>query len=291
MGKIHALLVGLLALVLPGPARAEGTLKALILDGQNNHNWKATTPVLKKILEDSGLFQVDVATAPAGSDLASFHPKFNAYNVVVSNYNGAPWSKETQQAFRDYVHDGGGFISVHAANNAFGNWPEYNEIIGLGGWGGRNEKSGPYVRWKVGQIVRDTSKGTGGSHGRMHPFLLTIRDPKHPITAGLPTEWMHANDELYDRLRGPAKDLTVLATAYSDPRTGGTGEHEPLLMAIQYGKGRCFHTALGHDVGAMKCVGFIVTLQRGAEWAATGKVTNTKVPEDFPTADKVRTRP
>jgi type 1 glutamine amidotransferase len=100
---------------------------------------------------------------------------------------------------------------------------------------------------------------------------------------------MHANDELYDRLRGPARNVTVLATAYSDRSTGGSGEEEPMLMAIQYGKGRVFHTTLGHDVGAMKCVGFIVTLQRGTEWAATGEVTQ-KVPDDFPTAKEVRTR-
>jgi type 1 glutamine amidotransferase len=99
---------------------------------------------------------------------------------------------------------------------------------------------------------------------------------------------MHARDELYDRLRGPAKNLTVLATAFSDPATGGTGQHEPLLMTIKYGKGRVFHTALGHSPEAMKCVGFAVTLQRGAEWAATGRVRQ-KVPSDFPT-DTVRTR-
>jgi type 1 glutamine amidotransferase len=292
MNKIRWLLAAILGLVVAGTGAAENKakLKVLILDGQNNHNWKATTPVLKKILEDSGLFTVDVATAPA-KDLDTFKPKFSDYNVVVSNYNGSRWSKETQEAFVDYVKNGGGFVSVHAANNSFGDWPEYNEIIGVGGWGGRNDKTGTYVRFKDGKITKDDSPGRVGSHGARHPFQMIVRDPKHPITAGLPTEWMHAIDELYDRLRGPAKDLTVLATAYSDKSKGGTGEHEALLMTINYGKGRVFHTALGHDVEAMKCVGFIVTLQRGAEWAATGKVTQTKVPDDFPTAEKVSTRP
>lgn len=292
MMKLRWLLAGLVLASVGISAAAETKLKALIIDGQNNHNWKATTPVLKKILEDSGLFQVDVATAPEkGKDMSSFRPKFSDYNVIVSNYNGDPWSKETQGAFVEYVKNGGGFVSVHAANNSFGTWAEYNEIIGLGGWGGRNEKSGPYVRFKEGKEVRDESPGRGGNHGKMHPFQMTSRADKNPILAGLPTQWMHANDELYDRLRGPARNLTVLATAWSDPKTGGTDEHEPLLMTIAYGKGRVFHTALGHDVGAMKCVGFIVTLQRGTEWAATGKVTQTKVPDDFPTADKVSTRP
>ena len=100
---------------------------------------------------------------------------------------------------------------------------------------------------------------------------------------------MHAKDELYDRLRGPAENLHVLATAYSDPATRGSGFHEPMLMTISYGKGRVFHTTLGHALEASQCVGFITTLQRGAEWAATGKVTQ-KVPSDFPTADKTSSR-
>jgi len=81
----------------------------------------------------------------------------------------------------------------------------------------------------------------------------------------------------------------VLSTAYSDPANRGTGHDEPILMVISYGKGRIFHTTMGHDLAALNCVGFITTYQRGTEWAATGKVTQ-KVPADFPTADKTSTR-
>jgi type 1 glutamine amidotransferase len=269
---------------------AEPPLKALIVDGQNNHDWRATTPLIKKHLEDSGLFTVDVATSPSGNDLTGFKPDFAAYNVVVSNYNGATWPGETRQAFERYMRDGGGLVVVHAADNAFPDWPAYNEMIGVGGWGGRNEKSGPYVRLRDGEFVRDSSPGGGGSHGKQHAFLVVIRDPKHPITAGLPSSWLHASDELYDRLRGPAQNLSVLATAYADKAQHGSGEHEPMLMAIDYGKGRVFHTTLGHSPEAMHCVGFIVTLQRGTEWAARGKVTRTDIPDDFPTPDKVSVR-
>ena len=266
-------------------------LKALILDGQNNHDWKTTTPILKKILEDSGVFTVEVATAPGkGGDMSGFKPNFPAYRVIVSNYNGEPWSKATQEAFAKYVRDGGGFVSFHAADNAFPEWKEYNEMIGLGGWGGRDQKSGPYLRLRDAQWVRDASPGTGGHHGQQHVFVMDTRAPSHPIMAGLPAQWMHAKDELYDRLRGPAQNVTVLASAFSDPKTGGSNEHEPLLLVVPFGQGRVFHTALGHAPEAVKCVGFAVTLQRGAEWVATGKVTQ-KVPANFPMADNISRLP
>lgn len=281
-----------LAFVLPGVSGAP--LKVLIIDGQSNHDWRATTPHLKSILEETGLFQVEVATSPLkASDMSSFHPRFSDYAVVLTTYNGDPWPEETKTALGAFVRGGGGFVVVHAADNSFPEWKEYNEMIGVGGWGDRNEKWGPRLYWDEGKIVRDESPGRGGSHGDRHKFQIITRAPDHPIMAGLPPAWMHATDELYDRLRGPAENLTVLATAYSDPATRGTGRHEPLLFAITYGQGRVFHTALGHnareDLTAQRCVGFIVTLQRGVEWAATGAVTQ-KVPADFPTAGGVSVR-
>jgi type 1 glutamine amidotransferase len=135
--------------------------------------------------------------------------------------------------------------------------------------------------------VRDETPGPGGTHGPAHEFLVEIRDSEHPITKGLPKCWMHAKDELYSKLRGPAKNLTVLATAFAGPEFRGTSEHEPMLMTIAYGKGRVFHDALGHDPGSMVDIGFQATLARGTEWAATGKVTlPAPKPEDMP-ADKV----
>jgi len=272
---------------------AADPLRVLLVDGQNNHDWRASTPHLQRVLEGSGRFQVTVATTPpAGGDMTAFQPRFGEFDVVMSNYNGELWSPETRKHLVEFVRRGGGFVSVHAANNAFPDWPEYNEMIAVGGWGGRSDKSGPCLSWE-GKIVRDPSPGVGGSHGRQHAFKLVTREPGHPIMQGVPTEWMHARDELYDRLRGPAQNVTVLATAYSDPATGGTGRHEPLLFAINFGEGRVFHTALGHNNGAdltsQKCVGFITTLLRGTEWAATGKVT-LPVPPDFPAGDDVRSR-
>ena len=284
----------LLAALFLGVNLHAAALRALIIDGQNNHDFKSTTPHLKQVLEDTGLFTVDVATTPAkGGDMTTFKPAFKNYRVLISNYSGQPWPQETQDAFVAFVKNGGGFVSVHAADNAFAQWPEYNEMIGIGGWEGRNEKSGPYLRLRDGKFVQDPTVGRGGSHGQQHAFVMDTRAPAHPIMAGLPAQWLHAKDELYDRLRGPAKNVTVLASALSTKESGGSGEHEPLLMVIPFGQGRVFHTALGHnngaDLTAQKCVGFITTFQRGTEWAATGAVTQ-KVPKDFPTVDKVSLR-
>jgi uncharacterized protein len=304
-------------------------LKALIVDGQNNHDWKSCQPVLAAILEQSGRFTVDVSTTPPAAPAApaalkgdatpaqqatydaalakwkadsaaleqtraaawqAWRPAFANYAVVVLNYNGEAWPEEVKKAFVAYVEGGGGVAVVHAADNAFADWPEYNEIIGVGGWGGRNEKSGPMIRWRDGKFVEDTTPGIGGTHGPQHEFLVESR-ADHPILRGLPPKWKHVKDELYSKMRGPAKNMTVLATAYADPALKGTGEHEPILMTIGYGRGRVFHTVLGHGPEAMAGLGFQVTLQRGAEWAATGKVTIAAPQDGTLSADVAAVRP
>ena len=187
------------------------------------------------------------------------------------------------------MQSGGGVVAVHGADNAFPGWAAFNEMIGVGGWRNRTEQAGPFWFFRDGKLTSDSSPGRAGSHGKRVPFAITVREPNHPIMRGLPRVWMHQGDELYARLRGPGKNMTVLATAFSDEANAGSGREEPQLMALSYGKGRIFHTTLGHDINALSSVGFIVTLQRGTEWAATGNVTQ-KVPANFPTANTVSYR-
>jgi type 1 glutamine amidotransferase len=268
-------------------------VKVMILDGQSGgayHNWKLTTPVLKKELEDTRLFDVTVVTAPkSDEDFSDFSPDLSRYKAIVMNYDAPDWPAGLRERFEKYVSDGGGLVIVHASDNAFPNWAAFNEMAGIGGWRSRNENAGPYWYIQDGKLVSDPAAGPAGMHGNRLPYQVMTHTGEHPIMRGLPPVWMHAADELYGKLRGPGKNMTVLATAHSDPQNKGTGHEEPMLVVLHYGKGRIFHTVMGHDVYALSCVGFTTTFQRGAEWAATGMVTQ-KVPANFPTPNSVSYR-
>ena len=298
-------------------AVATDPIPVLIVDGQSGYHgdWPKITLMMKTYLEETGKFKVDVCRsqflmngarekefplndgktyvdAKKSKTDPDFKPEWSKYKLVINNFgfNAAPWPEETKTAFVEYMKSGGGLLSIHSADNCFPQWKEYNQMTGLGGWGGRNEKSGPYVYYNdKDEIVRDESKGGGGNHGSQHLFEIVIRNSDHPITNGMPSSFMHAKDELYEQLRGPGLNMTILATAFASPKKKGSGRHEPLLMALDYEKGRVFHTTLGHAAYSCECVGFITTFLRGAEWAATGEVT-VAIPDDFPTATKSSVR-
>jgi type 1 glutamine amidotransferase len=295
----------------------EAKLKVLIVDGQNNHEvWPKSTIMMKQYLEETGLFEVDIcrtkftwraerektylSLAGVGEtqDLKEpktdpdFIPAFKNYDVVVSNFGwrAADWPEETQKALEKFMKKGGGFVSVHAADNSFPDWYEYNRMIGLGGWGDRNEKNGPYVYYtNEGVLVRDTTPGSAGAHGPEHLIPITVRVATHPIMKGMPEVWMTTKDECYAKLRGSAENMTILATGKDMSGKAPTDRHEPILMVLDYGKGRVFHTTLGHDDYSCEGVGFIISFIRGVEWAATGKVT-IAIPDDFPTSENSTSR-
>ncbi len=297
--------------------KSDTPIRVMLLTGQSNkyHNWQSSSTAIHRHLLAANIFSVDLVVSPAGGEsMEGFAPNWSAYDVVVLDYEGAEWPADTKAAFVDYMKNGGGLVTIHATDNSFPQWPEFNQMIGVGGWGGagfhspplsgppeiqqsRNEEWGPRVYWDHCHMVRDTSPG-GAWHPAAHEWLLTVRDPDHPVTNGLPEVWLQGKDELYCGLRGPAKNLSLLATGFANPDLQGASPHnEPILMAIAYGKGRVFHSTLGHvgphedsNVKALNNVSFIVTLQRGTEWAATGAVTQA-VPEDFPTAYRASYRP
>lgn len=264
-------------------------IKTMIVTGQDgSHWWEGGSEAVKMILENSCLFSVEIlVTPPAGKSIQSYHPDFEKYDLVVVNYGGETWPEQTRKDFEAFVSGGGGVVVLHSSVVPMDDWKEYNKMIGLGAWNGRNEKDGPYVYWKENRYVYDYSPGSAGYHGLQHPFSIVHRNIEHPVLKGLPPVWMHFKDELYAHLRGPALNMEVLATTYETMGDGKEGRDEPVLWTVNYGKGRVFVSVLGH-VGndpplrySMECTGYQVTLLRGAEWAATGRVTQA-VPNDFP---------
>ncbi|MDR2040211.1 MAG: ThuA domain-containing protein [Bacteroidales bacterium] len=277
---------------------AQKKIKAMIATGQDgSHWWKGGNDAMKQILENTGLFTVDIIETPDwGGDMKLFNPDFSKYELVIINYGGATWAEETRKNFEKFVADGGGVVAVHSSMVPMEDWPAYNEIIGLGAWNGRNEKWGPYVYWADGKFVYDYSPGWAGHHALQRMSTIEHRNPEHPILKGLNPVWRHFKDEIYSKLRGPAKNMEILATTWDGSEDGGSGRHEPMIWTVKYGKGKAFVTLLGHAGNdpelryAMECTGFQVTLARGAEWAATGKVTQG-IPDDFPTENVYTLRP
>lgn len=268
---------------------AQQKIKTMIVTGQDgSHWWQGGSEAIKMILENSNLFIVDIHITPDwDEDISGFNPDFKKYDLVVINYGGMTWAEATRSKFEQFVAGGGGVVVVHSSVMGMDDWKGYNEMIALGAWNGRNEKDGPYVYWKNDRFVYDYSPGWAGYHGLQHPSTIIHRNTEHPILKGLPEEWEHFKDEIYAHLRGPARNMDILATTYETPEDGREGRHEPILWTVQYGKGNVFVTLLGHAGNdpklryAMECTGFQVTLLRGAEWVATGKVTQ-EVPKDFP---------
>lgn len=299
--RLAILVVGLavLAVMFLGfaPAAEGDKIQVLIIDGQNYHNWRATTPILIQVLDKSGRFRVAVSSylkpgdkPGAVPDTVPFPPDLTQYQVIISNYNGAPWPVDFQKSLDHLIKEGKlGLVVFHAANNAFSGWPEFNRMIGMG-W--RNNQFGDRIYFDPNgkQVRQSKGDGVGAGETSIQPFQVVIRDAEHPVTKGMPREWMHAPDQLVHGLRGPIENVHVLATAWSDKAKRGTGEHEPMIWTVAYGKGRVFHTPMGHGVESVRCVGFATTLLRGTEWAATGKIT-LPVHENFPSADKTSSIP
>ena len=249
----------------PAAPAAPKKIQVLIITGQHQHNWKGTTPLLRKALEDTGKFEVRVTEEFRGGGPETLAP----YDLVVLNYSGSNrpelrWGARADAALLDFVNAGKGIVVYHFAMQSFEGWTEFEKIAG--------------ANWRP----------NFGHHSAPHDFTVDVKDSQHPITKGLKLKFDQQKDELYANLKWqPAGPYKILATAYDDhalyaaSRTDarapqplvGTGADEPMLWVSDYGKGRVFTTALGHDVDQVQTLAFTTTFTRGAEWAATGNVT------------------
>lgn len=272
------------------------SLRALFIDGVHSHgSWPETGRVVRGHLARAGIFELSHVRAP---EPEQFRADFSRFDVVIPYYCPVPsaerdpaWPEDTRVALDRYVREGGGLVIIHAASNAFASWPEYNRMTGLGGWGGRDATAGAYLYLdESGHVVRSDEPGPAGHHEPEFEYAIDVRAPAHPIMAGMPARWLHCQDEVYGNLRGPGVGLEVLASAFSGKTRDGTQRHEPVVMTISYGAGRVFHTTLGHAVRSLECSGVCALLQRGTEWAATGRVT-LPLPEVFPTEHVIAQSP
>lgn len=239
---------------------------------------KRMTSVLRNVLEHTQKFTAEVATV---SEPSSFTADFSRYDVIVSNYFGADWPEATIAGLEEFVRHGGGYVVVHAGGTSFIARESYNRMVGLA-W--RDENHDDRLTLDAdGKVVRTPrGAGPGAGHGPCFAFPINQHQPEHPVLKGLPEICMHAKDELWHGLRGPAEEMTILASAFS-PRTGA---REPMLWTVGFGSGRVFVTVLGHvreggETAAVECVGFRETLARGCQWAATGAV-DMAIPVNFP---------
>jgi hypothetical protein len=272
-------------------------IRVLIVDGFSNHDWKLTTQLIRAIIEPTGLFQVDVSTAPPTANAAGWEqwrPNFSNYDVVIQNCNdingGPAWPRAVQIDFENFVRDGGGVYVWHSANNAFADWPAYNEIIGMGwrkkdyGWALAVDDAGKIVRIPPGE-------GSGTGHGKRFDAIIDQLG-EHPIHQSLPRRWKAADIEVYYYARGPAKNVEVLSYAF-EPKTSMKW---PIEWTVAYGQGRVYTSTLGHvwkgDIQpvTMRDAGLQTLLVRALEWLAKRPVT-FPVPADFPTESVTSVRP
>jgi len=274
-------------------ARPE-TVDVLIVDGFSNHNWQQTTRVVRRILEDTGLFHVEVSTSPDSADSPAWNtwrPRFADYDVVIQNANNIGkshirWPREVEVALEQYVTSGGGLYVLHSANNAFSHWAEYDRMIGLG-W--RRKDVGTALEiTENGKTVRiPPGEGKGTSHGPRFDTVVRMLN-RHPINDGFPQCWLTPSLEVYVYARGSAENLTILSYAH-DKRTE---KYWPIEWVVKYGKGRVYNSTFGHlwkdevEPASFRCVGFQTTLIRATQWLATGKVT-WSVPDNFPTENNI----
>lgn len=289
---IRAFLLGFLVPVFATAA----PIRVLIVDGFSNHDWQLTTALVRGIIEPTGLFEVSVSTSPPKADSPgwdTWRPKFSNYDVVIQNCNdikgGPQWPQTVQADFEAFVTKGGGVYIWHSANNAFTDWPAYNEMIGLG-W--RKKEFGPAITVDDHeQLVRiPAGEGSNTGHGARVDTVVK-RLGEHPIHAGLPRQWLTPDIEVYYYGRGPAKNIEVLSYGF-DPKTK---MNWPLEWIVTYGQGRVYTSTFGHvwagdtQPTRMRCAGVQTVVVRALQWLAKREIAST-IPADFPTAEKASVR-
>ena len=238
------LLAATLAFASAGSA-AQTPLKVLLVTGddvQPAHNWPEVSQAIKETLVASGKFEVRVCEDAGVLDSATSLARYDLVFLQLYNAKTPTLSAAAKENLTKFISGGKGLAVSHLSSASFKEWAEFPKLCGR--------------CWVMGK----------SGHGPRGVFKARIAKPDHPITKGL-TDF-EADDELYAKLQGDAP-ITVLVEADSD----WSKQTEPLAFTVEYGGGRVFHETFGHDGKAIRGNPSVQKLiQRGCEWAATGKV-------------------
>ena len=238
-------LLAILAAIQPSAAAEQpASIKVLLVTGddvQPAHNWREVSQALRDTLVASGKFEVRVCEDAGVLDSAATLGRYDLVLLHLYNAKTPTLSAGAKENLANFVKDGKGLVISHLSSASFKEWEEFPKLCGR--------------CWVMGK----------SGHGPRAVFQARIAKPDHPITQGLAD--FEADDELYAKLQGDAP-ITVLVEADS----GWSKKTEPLAFTIEYGKGRVFHETFGHDAKALRNPVVQKLIQRGCEWAATGKV-------------------
>lgn len=226
-------------------AMPERPIRVLIVTGMDieAHNWQETTKATMEELAKDKRIKVDTLTDIYR--LSSFG--LSGYDVVYLNFNN--WGKpdpdiRAENNLKQFVDHGGGLVIAHFASGSFESWPDFVKLAGKV-WDRKN------------------------THDPRGKFMVEITDNTHPISAGMVS--YETDDELYICLKGD-EPVRLLAQAKSIV----TGKYHPMAFTLTYGKGRIFHTALGHDARAIHVPGTSELIRRGVVWAAKRDIGQIK---------------
>jgi type 1 glutamine amidotransferase len=230
--------------------------KVLLLTGgqRQHHGYRDQAFYLSGILEDTGRFEVTIVEDAAILET----PAMAKYDLIIVNADRRDpefkFTRSQQEALLAWVKAGHGYVSIHGADNAAPDWiPEWREMLGG-------------VFSHVGLPDSKTRKGT---------FLIKIADTKDPITQGVSD--FELKDELYYKLQMKTEIEPLATTEYE-------GSTWPVAWTRTYGKGRVFHTPLGHrDFGPGKDdplhnPSLQKLVVQGIGWVAQGKSAVSPTP-------------
>jgi type 1 glutamine amidotransferase len=236
----------LTGLILPTQAAQSATKKinVLLITGDDvapAHNWREIAAATRDALMASGKFEVKVCEDAGILESQSSLARYDLVFLTSFNARTPTLTAEAKENLVNFVKNGKGFAVSHLASASYKEWDEFKKLCGR--------------YWVMGV----------SGHGPRSVFKAKIADKQHPITQGL--DDFETDDELYAKLQGDAP-IHVLVTADSD----WSHKTEPLAFIHEYGQGRVFHEAFGHDGKAISHPTVQKLIQRGCEWAATGKL-------------------